>query len=297
MTNSCCIWVVTPPDYAHSAAFNEVALGLQGGLQELGIHAPVVTRRNRISGKAIVLGANLLPELKGDRPPPKSILFNLEQITPGSSWLTAAYIKLLRRYAVWDYSQYNIEQLGKMGITGITHCPIGFSEKLQRIEPSHEQDIDVLFYGSMNDRRLKILEELVNAGLKVEVLFGVYGKHRDAVIARSKIVLNIHYYPAKIFEIVRISYLLANRVCVVSEDSPADRALESVQDGIIQAPYGRLAEKCRELIDNGMWKIMAEKGFEVFAGNRQSGYLQNALDCNGKVHLQLRTNAALSTTS
>jgi hypothetical protein len=282
MPDSYCIWVVTPPDYAHSGAFAEVAIGLQGGFRELGIHAPVVTARERISGKAIVLGANLLPRMPGVKPPGKSILYNLEQITPGSEWLTTDYLKLLRRHRVWDYSRYNIGQLEKLGIRDIVHCPIGYSDRLSRIEPAPEKDIDVLFYGSVNERRLQVLEQLVRAGLRVETLFGVYGAQRDAVIARSRIVLNIHYYPAKIFEIARISYLLANRVCVVSETSPADSALESVQDGIAQAAYECLSGKCLDLIASGAWQSVARQGYEVFAGIRQSDHLKDALSGNGK---------------
>jgi len=277
MPDSFCIWVVSPPDYAHAGAFGEVALGLQGGFRELGIHAPIVGTRERISGRTIVLGANLLPRMPGVKPPGKSILYNLEQITPGSEWLTRDYLKLLRRHRIWDYSRYNIDQLEKLGIRNITHCPIGFSDRLSRIEPAPERDIDVLFYGSVNERRLYILEELARAGLRVETLFGVYGAQRDAVIARSRIVLNIHYYPAKIFEIVRISYLLANTVCVVSETSPNDSALESVQDGIVQAPYERLTETCLGLIASGAWASVARQGHAVFTGNRQSVYLQDAL--------------------
>jgi len=278
MSDSYCIWIVAPPGYVHSAAFNEVAIVLQGGFRELGMQVPIVRDKRRIRGRAIVLGANLLPDMPGVRPPGKSILFNLEQITPGSEWLTTDYLRLLKRHPVWDYSHYNIAQLGKLGINNITHCPIGFSDELQRIEPAPDKDIDVLFYGSINARRLAILEALVKAGLQVETLFGVYGKQRDAVIARSRLVLNIHYYPAKIFEIVRISWLLANAVCVVSEDSPLDSALESVQEGIVQAPYDSLVETCRELIDIGDWQTLGRRGFEVFSTNRQSAYLQTIIE-------------------
>lgn len=277
MSGRFCIWIVTPPGYAHSGAFAEVALGLQGGLRELGIDAPIVTARERVDGRAIVLGANLLPAMAGVRPPGKSILFNLEQITPGSEWLTDGYLRLLRRHRVWDYSRYNIEQLAQLGIRNTVHCPIGFSERLCRIGPAPEKDIDVLFYGSVNERRLRVLEALVKTGLRVESLFGVYGAARDAVIARSRIVLNIHYYPAKIFEIVRISYLLANRVCVVSEDSPPDSALEAVQHGIVQAPCERLAATCQALIEGGGWQDTARRGYEVFAGSRQADHLRAAL--------------------
>jgi hypothetical protein len=294
MSNSCSIWIVTPPGYEHAGAFFEVALGLQGGFRELGMHAPIVSERKRIRGKAIVLGANLLPGMRGVKPPGKSILYNLEQITPGSDWLTQDYLRLLKRHEVWDYSQYNIEQLEKLGIRNISRCPIGFSESLCRIRPAQDKDIDVLFYGSVNQRRLKILEQLAATGLRVETLFGVYGKQRDAVIARSKIVLNVHFYPAKIFEIVRISYLLANRVCVVSENSPSDSALESVQEGIIQAPYDGLADKCREVIGDGTWQSMAARGFDVFAGKRQSAYLRDTLACNDGDQWRLRSNPAPS---
>ena len=273
MTHNYCIWIVTPPGYAHAAAFHEIALGLQGGLRELGLQAPIVQDKRHIRGKAIVLGANLLPELPDVKPPGKAILFNLEQITPGSEWLTADYLKLLKRHVVWDYSRYNIEQLRQLGIRNIFHCPIGFSESLKRIQHAPDKDIDVLFYGSVNARRLAILESLANAGLKIETLFGVYGEQRDALIARSKLVLNIHYYPAKIFEIVRISWLLANGVCVVSEESPTDSALEQVRNGIVQSPYKSLVETCMAVIESGSWVTVGQQGFKCFSSHSQSAYL------------------------
>lgn len=277
MQDSYSIWIVTPPGYPHSAAFFEVAIGLQGGLRELGCHAPIVTERQRIKGKAIILGANLLPDLPKIRPPGKSILYNLEQITPGSEWLSADYLKLLRRHHVWDYSQYNIEQLAMLGIRNVTHCPLGYSEALTRFDPATEKDIDVLFYGSLNERRNKILADMKETGLRVETLFGVYGEQRDTAIARSRVVLNIHYYPSKIFEIVRISWLLANRVCVVSEESPIDSALAAVKDGIILSPYDNLVDTCRNVIEKNTWASIGQRGFDIFSANRQADYLRNIL--------------------
>ena len=273
MAHDYCIWIVTPPGYAHAAAFHEIALGLQGGLRELGQQAPIVQDKRHIRGKAIVLGANLLPEIPGVKPPGKAILFNLEQITPGSEWLTADYLKLLKRHAVWDYSRHNIEQLQQLGIRDVSHCPIGFSDSLQRIQHAPDKDIDILFYGSVNKRRLAILEALASTGLKIETLFGVYGEQRDAIIARSKLVLNIHYYPAKIFEIVRVSWLLANAVCVVTEESPPDSTIDQVRDGIVQAPYESLVKTCQAVIENGSWAAVGQQGFECFSNHRQSDYL------------------------
>ena len=273
MASDYCIWIVTPPAYAHAEAFREIAIGLQGGLRELGLRAPIVQEKRRIRGKTIVLGANLLPQLPGVKLPGKAILFNLEQITPGSEWLTTDYLRLLKRHTLWDYSLYNIEQLRQLGIRHITHCPIGFSDELRRIEHAQNKDIDILFYGSVNARRQAVLEQLAATGLRVEALFGVYGEMRDALIARSKAVLNIHYYPAKVFEIVRVSWLLANGVCVITENSPPDSALQQVGDGIVQAPYEQPVETCHAVIDSGRWAAVGEQGFACFSQHRQADYL------------------------
>ena len=278
MNDSWCIWIISPPGYEHAGAFYETARGLQGGFRELGLQVPIVTQRDQLRGRAIILGANLLPGMPGIKVPPKAILFNLEQITPGSDWLSPAYLKLLKRHTVWDYSTYNIEQLAILGIDNVAHCPLGFSDPMHCMTPADDRDIDILFYGSINERRLAMLEHMATAGLKIEVLFGVYGDERDAMIARSRIVLNVHYYPAKIFEIVRISHLLANGVCVVSEDSPMDSALEAVQDGIVQAPYDGLVDCCRELIDTGAWQHIGRRGHAVFSTIRQADYLRAVLN-------------------
>ncbi|MHC4843687.1 MAG: hypothetical protein ACYTEE_07795, partial [Planctomycetota bacterium] len=81
-------------------------------------------------------------------------------------------------------------------------------------------------------------------GLKVEALFGVYGVERDHYISRAKIVLNIHFYETKVFEIVRVSYLLANKKFVISEPGN-DQELESpFRDGLVFLPYNGLVEEC-----------------------------------------------------
>src|SRR5580658_4511667 len=68
------------------------------------------------------------------------------------------------------------------------HVPLGYVPELRRIQASKVQNIDVLFYGSLNERRSRILQALKDSGVKVHSAFGVYGKERDALIARSKIV-------------------------------------------------------------------------------------------------------------
>jgi len=270
------IWIVSPPNYLHSHAFDEVAIGLHAAFRALGLDADVVHDSSRLGDVTIVLGCNLL---KGVAPPPpdkRLILFNLEQITPNSPWLTQDYLALLGRYPVWDYSQGNITELAKMGVRA-AHCGIGYAPELMRITSAPE-DIDVLFVGSVNERRLIVLKQLAERGINVDARFNLYGGERDAFVARAKIILNVHFYDARLFEIVRVSYLLANKKCVVSETG-SDTAFEKqFESGVAFAPYAALAETCMRLLQNPTEReAVAVAGFNRFKAMPQTEYLKRAL--------------------
>lgn len=240
------VTIVQPPGYAHAAAFQEVGETLLHGLRALG-HDAVLGPDAPEGRRAIVLGSNLLP--RWGRPAPAgAVLYNLEQIEPGSPWLTPGLLELFRRHPVWDYSERNAARYAELGLPRPQVVPIGWVPELTRIAPAPREDIDVLFYGSLNPRRIAVLEALRAAGLEVEVAYQVFGAARDALIARSRVVLNLHYYEAKVFEVVRVSYLLANRRCVVSERG-ADPAEEGAFEAAVAfAPYDGLVEACRRLV-------------------------------------------------
>lgn len=270
------ITVVTPPGYVHSQAFYEVAETLHQGLHSLG-HDPILTCDVRVPGRRhIILGANLLPVVN-TQPAPDAILYNLEQIYPGSPWLSPDYLALLRTYPVWDYSRLNVAALQALGARAVQLLPIGYAPTLSRIAPA-EEDIDVLFFGSLNPRRMQVLEALDQRGLQVHVLVGVYGEERDRCIARAKMVLNVHYYEARRFEIVRASYLLANGRCVVSETG-ADPAEEAeLAEGVAFAPYEGLVERCWALReDPAQRRRIAQAGLALMRGRPIAPYLRDAL--------------------
>jgi hypothetical protein len=98
------------------------------------------------------------------------------------------------------------------------------------------------------------------------------------LIARAKLVLNLHFYQAKLFEIVRVSYLLANRTCVVSE-AGLDTELETpFLGGVAFAGYGELAEACLRLLGNDAARErIAQRGFEQMRALSQIDMLKRAL--------------------
>ncbi len=268
--------IVSPPGYPHSAAFREVALAIHHGLRALG-HDPVLGSDLGLRGRRhVVLGANLLAAARR-APPEEAILYNLEQVSEGSPWLTGEMLEMHRRHAAWDYSRANADAWVRLGVPRPAHLPVGYVPELSRIAPAAE-DIDVLFYGSVNERRKAVLEELARRGARVQAAFGVYGEERDRLIARSRIVLNLHFYDAKVFEVVRVSYLLANRRCVVSErgcDPAEERAFE---DGVAFAGYRDLVSMCLDLLARPEERRrLAEAGFAAMAARPQAEYLRAAL--------------------
>lgn len=278
MTNAFCIWVVSPPRYLHSRCFEEAALSLHAAFKALGMDAPIVTDPAQIGGRlAITLGANLLSFYPPPRPQ-NLILYNLEQIQAGSPWLKADYMDLLRQYKVWDYSPRNIEHFkSDFGIDDVALCGIGYMPELTRI-PASPKDIDVLFIGSMSERRHAALLNIHARGKKVVTAYNCYGAERDAQVARAKIVINIHFFEAQVFEIVRASYLMANRVCIVSETGKDETLEAPFKDGIAFAPYEGLAEKCMQLLeDEAARNAIAQRGFECFKAQSQVPMLERAL--------------------
>lgn len=263
---------VRPPGFVHSEALTEFAECVHFGLRRLGVASFYREIPDRVC-RQLVFGAHLLDASAVAALPEDAILYNSEQIQSDSPWLSQAYGLALRRHVVWDYSAENVRRAAELGMGGFRHVPLGYVPELTRIAPAPE-DIDVLFYGSTNPRRQAVLQGLEAAGLKVVRLFGVYGEERDRAIARARIVLNLHFYEAKVFEIVRVAYLLSNARAVVAEcgsDTAVDPDLRHALCGV---PYERLVDACVELIRQPERRqALAAEGLRRFAARQEEGIL------------------------
>ena len=213
------VCIIMPNGYIHSSAFVEVAFLLKASLGSVGIDCDLKLNEPAPDRINVILGSHLI-KWSDDLSRYKYIPYQLEQLSANEG----AYNENLRAilqsaWAVWDYSLENIEFLASQGITA-HHLPVGYHAALEQLPTAPQKDVDVLFYGSIGGRRSPVLEALAARGdLQIKTLFGVYGRDRDSWISRSKMVLNVHYYAVKIFEAVRISYLLNNRCFVLSEES------------------------------------------------------------------------------
>lgn len=230
--------VVNVPEYPHTHAFDEVAEAFSEALQ-VPLYGVVRNGKNiyplwisshdqSIYSPNLVFGAHLTRHvsLYDD-----DIIFQTEQVYLENPWFTPDYIELLKTHQVWDYSPLNVQCLCELYGVEARVVPIRYMPSMTKFESrsEEEKDIDVLFYGSMTPHRDEVINRLLNAGIEVYRAFNVYGKERDDLIARSKIVLNLHQHESGIFEIFRCAHLFANRKCVVSEYG-SDDALDKMYD-------------------------------------------------------------------
>jgi hypothetical protein len=94
-----------------------------------------------------------------------------------------------------------------------------------------------------------VLRKLAARGVNVVSVIGSYNGARDVMIANAAIVLNMHYFERGVFEVVRVSYLLANGCAVVSEGSFSNKDEEPFRQGVAFAEYDHLADLCSVLLD------------------------------------------------
>lgn len=198
----------------------------------------------------------------------RGINVNLEQVgTSHPQIVSARAFHLMRNLPVWDYSRFNLDPLHRYGIADVRHVPLGYCPLWERIEKI-EEDIDVVFYGGLSPRRLAILEQLEARGLRV-VFPRSYDawspEHRDAMIGRAKVVLNLAFYDqVHVLEEVRLSFLFANRKAVVSEVRPDTCAEGDMLANVAGAPTEKLPDLCVRLCaDPARRQALAAGGYQA----------------------------------
>jgi hypothetical protein len=150
--------------------------------------------------------------------------------------------------------------------------PIGYHPALTKPKIStYLKNMDCLFYGSLNLRRKTIIE-----AIGATPIFNIYGKELDTCIGSAKIVLNCHYYNTQLFEIVRCSYLMANKKFILSEPGLDLELEEPFREGIAFHEKEKMPEAVQYYLKNpDIMDKIAQKGFEIFSNTKQTEYLKN----------------------
>ena len=260
--------------------YREIIESVQWGLEQLGHEVTYSLNAYHPASTNIVFGAQMLPlevlkQLRAD-----TIVYNFEQgrgldrteVRPEVSFIA-------ENFSIWDYSVANMHMWKSLGNESTKLVPVGYAPILSRIPKAQDQDIEIFLYGTPGQKRLNAFHQLSHEGYRVLFASGLYGSARDALIARSKIVLNINVMDrSRIFEVVRVSYLLANRKAVVAVLDP-DTVIDSDLIRCVRSTnVADLVAACEQLISNDTQRIQLEDlGYEIFAKRDITKILDQAL--------------------
>lgn len=226
--------IVQPAGYVHSLGLVDQARYYRFQFERLG--AVVTVAKNRLRSDAVnfVFGAHLGfdPALCRRH---SCVFVNFEQLGDGGATLPPQYLELLRRSAVVDYDPANVPAYASdpadVPIAPLLHAPYLGREASAPLE---DRPIDLLFVGSVNERRRRWIERIESHGVQVSTFDGpIYGPERDAFIRASKAVLNVHFYESSRFEQARVSHCLSLGTPVISERAPSTRPHRAFEDSVL----------------------------------------------------------------
>jgi hypothetical protein len=220
---------------------------------------------------------------------PDCIVLNFEQFTAGSQAFNESYLTLLRSHYVWDYSRYNLARHAELGISNGHYVPLGYEEEAginlaaEDMPPEASQDIDVLFFVSLNKRRAHVIDAMRRKGLRVACNDNVLwdGAYRDRMIRRAKLVLNMHFFDnSRIVEIPRLAMLFRQRKAVLCElYADSEIFYPELRQAVAGAAYDDLADMAMLLASAPQLRQrLAHQGFEAFSQRKQTAVLGPALD-------------------
>lgn len=151
--------------------------------------------------------------------PKNFILYQVEQMN--SNFFTLKYLKDLQTSnIIWEFSIRNKIKYDQIDLKKIFYQPMPFyydPPVNDSTNSTNESNVyDVAFYGTTNERRVKILNNLSDK-FKTNVGYGKISKERDSIIRKSKIILNLHYYKDSSLEACRINEILQYDKIIISE--------------------------------------------------------------------------------
>lgn len=258
---------ISTPHMRNTRCFDDVILPLRAALHRLGFTSEIRLNSFNSHSRNICFGANYDPEGRWVSYPSNFTAFNLEQLESSEyPWLKdGRYFKLLEAVETWDFSLRNVNFLAGKKIEA-AFLPLGYVPEMSRLKPCRAPLSDVLFYGAVTPRRRRILTELGEKGLRVNLLTKAYGTARDQAIFSTRLLLNVHHSLPASLEIVRLGYVLANRRAVVSELAPDTYYYPELGGACAFSEYENLASTVLNLLaEPKRLEEQSNRGFELFS--------------------------------
>lgn len=203
----------------------------------------------------------------------KIIIYQMEQLFLAHNephWVDVTkVVKRLKKISkskgdeIWEMCSINSAFLKQYDITPNKLVPLRYTKSLEELDHNVEPEIDLFFYGNLNERRSKVLARLAYLfyfeDVSIAWVAGMDFDLQKKYIEKSKIILNLHH--TETFnrqEQPRIFYALINKKCILSEPSQKNyfkKAIIETED---------FSSSVKKLLKNDSYRKQGEKGYEIF---------------------------------
>jgi hypothetical protein len=236
--------------------FEESALCLRNSLRGCGVVSEIFRNTVNYQGYTVFFGAGLRCKPSVFREianKATSAIFNLEQLRSRLTVVDHDYLKLLSEYPVLDYHSDNINYLrsvfNKADCFEVPLVPhfdlVNKQAVLSRM--ARAKTSDFLFYGSLNARRLEVLQQLLKSGFSLEVFTeGLYEKNLTSALLSTRAVLHIHYHETALFPAARLLQPMILGVPIICEESIFSEASDYAESGITFTRYQDFVLACED---------------------------------------------------
>jgi hypothetical protein len=258
--------IMQPAGYVHSQGFLDQARYARHQLRRLGADVTIGKNRLREDSVNIVFGAHLgFSSSLLERY--TCIFFNLEQLGTGGAQVSPDYLSLLRTAHVIDYDERNLPAYGRdpnqVPIVSFEWAPYLATPAALPID---QRPIDLLFFGSINERRKALFARIEACGWKISFFdHPLYGDERDQFIRQSKAVFNCHFYETSRFEQARAFHTLSLGTPLISERTAQTQPPAAFEDAVTWVTEDTLESFfCHEFM-TPQWQAQAQAQLRAFA--------------------------------
>lgn len=166
-------------------------------------------------------------------PPNKYIIYQIEQLNQNKHYYNKLNKEILHlmltSYAIYDYSIVNLDYypafLRPIVQVFIPYIPYNL-EKLEILKTTLREDNkkNILFIGTLNKRRTKILNNLKNHIISQNLDYNLlifqklFNNELKELLKSCLYVLNLHYYDNAILEVFRFEDVIPYNVKILSEE-------------------------------------------------------------------------------
>jgi Glycosyl transferase family 2 len=317
---------MTPPELVFSLApgqnmfFHELARALAFEIEELGARARVSVgeiSEHRPGVVTVLLPPHEFVALGGVRPNARilqrCVFISAEQ--PSTAFFSSNVELARDAGAVLDINQRAVRAYEAEGIAA-EHLRLGYSQAWDRRGTVSERDVDILFIGRATDRREAALAAYANVLERFECRFFladntkpsvgegatfIAGDNKLELLARAKVLLNIHGEGEPYFEWLRVAEAVSAGCAIVTEHSTDVHPLRPGQDMIVGRPetLGMLAawlaedsETRAEFVANAESRLRGEASLTAGARSLLAAAERVDNDCPASPHVAKAAQAA-----